>query len=81
MGNLPDAPKMAQMGWNARRSSIPRRYDVGRSVELLPPRLPRSIKYEVRLPWTPRLMVFFGSALLVIVGAQSGLRYFRQRRK
>jgi|HubBroStandDraft_3_1064219.scaffolds.fasta_scaffold62204_3 hypothetical protein len=42
---------------------------------------PEAIKYEVRLPWTPRLMVFFGSALLVIVGAQSGLRYFRQRRK
>jgi hypothetical protein len=42
---------------------------------------PEAIKYEVRLPWTPRLMVFFGSALLVIVGAQSGLRYLRQRRK
>jgi hypothetical protein len=36
-----------------------------------------AIKYEVRLPWTPRLMVFFGSALLVIVGAHSGLRYLR----
>ena len=40
-----------------------------------------AIKYEVRLPWTPRLLVFFGSALLVIVGVQSALRYFRQRPK
>jgi hypothetical protein len=42
---------------------------------------PPVVKYEVRLPWTPRLMVFFGPALLVIVGAERGLRYLRQHRK
>jgi len=42
---------------------------------------PEAIKYELRLPWTPRLMVFFGLALLVIFGAQIGVGYSRQRRK
>jgi len=40
---------------------------------------PEAIKYELRLPWTARLMVFFGLALLVIVGVRIGLHYLRGR--
>ena len=43
--------------------------------------LPEPIKYEVRLPWTPRLMVLLGLWLLVIVAVRIGISYLQRRRK
>ena len=40
---------------------------------------PEAIKYEIRLPWTPRLMVFLGLVLLVIVGAKISINFLHQR--
>jgi hypothetical protein len=39
---------------------------------------PEAIKYELRLPWPLRLMVFFGLALLVVVGVQMGTSFARR---
>jgi hypothetical protein len=40
---------------------------------------PEAIKYEVRAPWTPRLMAFGGVALLVIAATGIGISRYRQR--
>jgi hypothetical protein len=37
-----------------------------------------AVKYEVRLPWIPRLMVFFGLALLTILGTRIVINFLRQ---
>ena len=37
--------------------------------------VPDWIRYELRLPWPPRLMVFAGFALLVIASVQIVIRY------
>ena len=42
---------------------------------------PEAVKYELHLPWTPRLMVFLGFGLLVISAARIGIVHFLQRRK
>lgn len=42
--------------------------------------LPEEIKYEVRMPWTPRLMVFVGLALLASVAIRVGIDYLRSRK-
>jgi hypothetical protein len=39
---------------------------------------PEAVKYEFRAPWTPRLTVFVGLALLLIFGARIGLSYLRK---
>ena len=39
-----------------------------------------AVKYEVRMPWAPRLMVFSGLALLLtIFGASIAIKSFHQR--
>jgi hypothetical protein len=38
-----------------------------------------AVKYEVRMPWAPRLMVFFGLVLLTILGASAAIKSLRQR--
>jgi hypothetical protein len=42
---------------------------------------PEAVKYELHLPWTPRLMVFLGFGLLVISAARAGIAHLLQRRK
>ena len=42
--------------------------------------VPEDLKYDVRMPWTPRLMVFLGFALLVIVAVHTGTHYLRARK-
>jgi hypothetical protein len=39
---------------------------------------PEFIKYELRLPWVPRPMVFVGFALLAFTGARIGIRFLRR---
>ena len=38
-----------------------------------------AVKYEVRMPWAPRLMVFFGLVLLTILSASAAIKSLRQR--
>jgi len=37
-----------------------------------------AVKYELRLPWPPRLMVFVGLALLIIIAVRVGIRLMRR---
>ena len=40
---------------------------------------PEAIRYEIRLPWTPRLMVFLGLVLLVIVATEISINFLHNR--
>ena len=42
--------------------------------------IPDEIKYEVRMPWTPRLMVFVGFWLLVSLAVRSAIHHLRSRK-
>ena len=42
--------------------------------------IPDEIEYEVRIPWTPRLMVFVGFWVLVTVAARIGIHHLRLRK-
>jgi hypothetical protein len=42
---------------------------------------PDAVKYELRLPWTPRVLVFVGFALLVIVCGRSMATYLKELRR
>jgi hypothetical protein len=41
---------------------------------------PEAVKYELHLPWTPRLMVFLGFGLLVISAARIGIVRLQRRK-
>ena len=42
--------------------------------------IPDEIKYEVRMPWTPRLLVVIGFWLLVTLAVRSGIHHLRSRK-
>jgi hypothetical protein len=64
------------MAWSARDSCVHQRCEL-----LAHGDYPQAVQCALRLPWTPGLMVFFGSALLILFMAHIALSCLQRPRK